>query len=160
MASIYASHTLLKLLGLIDEGENAEETAIRELEEETGFKGQAILDSTPVLVADPGMTNANMKLVMVDVPFKDNLIVSDQKLESGEFITRRVVELSKLADEFKSMSVFPVLSVRTDLRLIEYDEKVSAACTGLVRPQSLKGLLRATSWTRNSHTSCTGTTSR
>jgi hypothetical protein len=47
------------------------------------------------------MTNANMKLVVVDVPFADKLEIYDQKLDAGEFITRRVVELSKLSDELK-----------------------------------------------------------
>jgi len=87
--------------GLIDEGENAEETAIRELEEETGFKGSKILESSPLLVCDPGMTTANMKLVMVDVPFPDKLEMSDQKLEAGEFITTRIVELQNLAAELE-----------------------------------------------------------
>ncbi|KAH9951439.1 NUDIX hydrolase domain-like protein [Amylocystis lapponica] len=87
--------------GLIDEGETAEETAIRELEEETGFKGSKILESSPLLVCDPGMTTANMKLVMVDVPFPDKLEKSDQKLEAGEFITIRIVELPKLVAELK-----------------------------------------------------------
>ena len=49
-----------------------------------------------------GMTNANMKLVVVDVPFQDQLEVYDQKLDAGEFINRRVVELSKLSAELKS----------------------------------------------------------
>ena len=42
------------IAGLIDEGEDAEQAAIRELEEETGFKAKSILQSTPVLAADPG----------------------------------------------------------------------------------------------------------
>lgn len=86
--------------GLIDDGETPEDAAIRELEEETGFKARDVLESSPMLVADPGMTNANMKLVMVDVPFKGDLEISEQKLDSGEFITRRIVELSKLSEEF------------------------------------------------------------
>ncbi|KAI0688739.1 NUDIX hydrolase domain-like protein [Cytidiella melzeri] len=89
------------VVGLIDEGETAEQAAIRELEEETGYKAHKIIESSPVIVADPGMTNANMKLVVVDVLFPDKLEVYDQKLDSGEFITRRVVELSKLSEEFK-----------------------------------------------------------
>ena len=48
------------------------------------------------------MTNANMKLVMVDVPFSGELETYEQKLDAGEFITRRVVELSKLSEEFAS----------------------------------------------------------
>lgn len=90
-------------LGLIDEGETAEETAIRELQEETGFKGTKVLESSPLLVCDPGMTTANMKLVAVDVPFLDKLEVSQQKLEPGEFITARIVELHKLDEELKGM---------------------------------------------------------
>ena len=46
------------------------------------------------------MTNANMRLVIVDVPFPDKLETYDQKLDAGEFITKRVVELSKLSEEF------------------------------------------------------------
>ena len=46
------------------------------------------------------MTNANMKLVIVDVPFPDKMETYDQKLDAGEFITKRVVELSKLSEEF------------------------------------------------------------
>lgn len=49
------------------------------------------------------MTNANMKLVTVDVPFPDKLETYDQKLDAGEFITKRVVEISKLTEEFEGM---------------------------------------------------------
>ncbi|PCH38772.1 hypothetical protein WOLCODRAFT_66332 [Wolfiporia cocos MD-104 SS10] len=87
--------------GLIDEGETAEDAAIRELEEETGFKAKRVLESSPLQVCDPGMTTANMKLVAVDVPFPDQLEVSEQKLDAGEFITTRIVELPKLAAELK-----------------------------------------------------------
>jgi ADP-ribose pyrophosphatase len=40
--------------GLIDKGETAEQAAIRELEEETGFKAVSVLESSPVIVSDPG----------------------------------------------------------------------------------------------------------
>lgn len=56
------------------------------------------------LIVSPGMTNANMKLVTVDVPFPDKLETYDQKLDAGEFIVKRVVEIAKLIDEFKGMS--------------------------------------------------------
>ncbi|KAF8892653.1 NUDIX hydrolase domain-like protein [Infundibulicybe gibba] len=87
--------------GLIDEGETPEQTAIRELEEETGFKATSVIESSSVIVCDPGMTNANMKLVVLDVPFDGQLESSAQKLEAGEFITKRVVEVANLQAELK-----------------------------------------------------------
>lgn len=66
-----------------------------------------------------------MKLVMVDVPFPDKLETYDQKLDEGEFITRRVVELSKLSEEFAStyhdvlhgrmaLTILPPARIRTE----------------------------------------------
>ncbi|KAI0670693.1 NUDIX hydrolase domain-like protein [Trametes maxima] len=86
---------------LINEGESAEETAIRELEEETGFKANGVVETSPLLVADPGMTSANMKLVTVDVPFPEKLEMPAQNLDPGEFITARIVELGKLRAELR-----------------------------------------------------------
>ncbi|KAH9857767.1 NUDIX hydrolase domain-like protein [Lenzites betulinus] len=90
-----------RVIGLINEGETPEEAAVRELEEETGFKASSVVESSPLLVCDPGMTNANMKLVTVDVPFPAKLEMPAQKLDPGEFLTARIVELSKLRAEFK-----------------------------------------------------------
>ncbi|OCH95250.1 hypothetical protein OBBRIDRAFT_831097 [Obba rivulosa] len=87
--------------GLIDAGEDPEHAAIRELEEETGFKATRVTETSPLQVCDPGMTTANMKLVMVEVPIPDKLEMPEQKLDVGEFITARVVEISKLAAELK-----------------------------------------------------------
>lgn len=44
-----------------------------------------------------------MKLVTVDVPFPEKLEMPIQKLDSGEYITARIVEISKLASEFKGL---------------------------------------------------------
>lgn len=41
-------------LGLIDEGETPEQAAIRELEEETGFRADGVIESSPLMVSDPG----------------------------------------------------------------------------------------------------------
>ncbi|KAK1232509.1 hypothetical protein PQX77_004360 [Marasmius sp. AFHP31] len=90
--------------GLIDEGESPESTAIRELEEETGLKADSVVESSPIVVSDPGMTNANMKLVVLNVTLEDKLELPEQKLEQGEFIVRKVVELNKLYDELKGKS--------------------------------------------------------
>jgi len=48
------------------------------------------------------MTNANMKLILLGVTLPGELEAPAQRLDSGEFIIRRVVELSKLSDELKS----------------------------------------------------------
>ncbi|EPQ58528.1 hypothetical protein GLOTRDRAFT_114924 [Gloeophyllum trabeum ATCC 11539] len=89
------------VVGLIDEDETPEQAAIRELEEETGYKGDTIVESSPLQVCDPGMTTANMKLVVVRVTLEDKLETPDQKLDEGEFIVKRVVELAKLHEELK-----------------------------------------------------------
>jgi len=40
--------------GLIDKGESSESAAMRELEEETGYKAESVLEVSPVMVCDPG----------------------------------------------------------------------------------------------------------
>lgn len=45
------------------------------------------------------MTTANMKLVVLGVSFPDKLELNDAKLEEGEHIVKRIVELAKLKDE-------------------------------------------------------------
>ncbi|KAG2063848.1 hypothetical protein BDR04DRAFT_1185567, partial [Suillus decipiens] len=56
--------------GLIDAGETAEAAAIRELK--TGYKADMTEpEYSPIVVGDPGMTNANMKL-MVDYHMCNN----------------------------------------------------------------------------------------
>ncbi|RDB21210.1 putative Nudix hydrolase P35G2.12 [Hypsizygus marmoreus] len=87
--------------GLVDEGETPEQAAFRELEEETGYKADSLVELSPVIVSDPGMTNANMQLVVLNVILADQMETPKQKLDAGEFIVTRVVELSKLNDELK-----------------------------------------------------------
>jgi len=41
--------------GLIDPKETVESTAFRELEEETGYKAESVIDISPLMVCDPGM---------------------------------------------------------------------------------------------------------
>lgn len=42
-------------IGLVDEGETPEQAAIRELQEETGFKADKVLETSTLMVSDPGM---------------------------------------------------------------------------------------------------------
>ncbi|KIM57660.1 hypothetical protein SCLCIDRAFT_130000 [Scleroderma citrinum Foug A] len=82
--------------GLIDAEETAEQAAVRELEEETGYKAEKVAESSPVTVSDPGMTNANMKLVVVSVLMDDKLETPASRLDEGEHIEKRVIPLDKL----------------------------------------------------------------
>lgn len=90
--------------GLIDEHETPEEAAIREMKEETGYEGK-ILDSSPVVSSDPGLTNATLKLVMMEVQLtEENDTMPDQKLDEGELIERVMVPLSELYDRLLKWS--------------------------------------------------------
>jgi len=40
--------------GLVDENETAEQAALRELEEETGYIGEEVIDVSTILASDPG----------------------------------------------------------------------------------------------------------
>ncbi|ORY28636.1 putative phosphoribosyl-ATP diphosphatase [Naematelia encephala] len=90
--------------GLVDEGEDAETTALRELHEETGYgSGKAddggnakITQVSSVLVKDPGMTGANFQLVTVDIHLNESDPEPQQHLEEGEHIIKRVVPLKDL----------------------------------------------------------------
>ncbi|EJU01781.1 hypothetical protein DACRYDRAFT_116230 [Dacryopinax primogenitus] len=88
--------------GLIDGDETAEEAAIRELREETGYQAQEVVDSSPLMWCDPGMSTANMKVVTLRVPVSDMTSMPKQQLDPGEHIVRRVVELEKLYNELKA----------------------------------------------------------
>jgi hypothetical protein len=52
------------------------------------------------------MTNANMKLVLANVLLEDKLELHRQKLEVGEFIVPRIVELAALHEELKGKSIW------------------------------------------------------
>jgi ADP-ribose pyrophosphatase len=90
--------------GLVDADETAEAAAIRELKEETGYEADLTIESesSPIVVSDPGMTNANMKLVIVSVLLEDKLETPNPHLDDGEHIITRVVELDKLDTELKA----------------------------------------------------------
>ena len=55
------------------------------------------------------MTTANMKLVVLGVTFPDALELSDAKLDEGEHITKRVVELTRLYDELQGTYIWNVV---------------------------------------------------
>lgn len=89
--------------GLIDAGESAEQAAVRELREETGFVGVAT-QTSPVMFNDPGFCNTNLRIVHVaiDMALPEN---RDPRpaLEDNEFIDVFSVPLKSLWDEYKRL---------------------------------------------------------
>ncbi|KAG1754157.1 NUDIX hydrolase domain-like protein [Suillus lakei] len=92
------------IISYADYCETAEAAAIRELREETGYEVDMTTEpeSSPIVVSDPGMTNANMKLVVVSVLLDDKLETPTPHLDDGEHIITRVVELDQLDAELKA----------------------------------------------------------
>ncbi|KAF1834539.1 hypothetical protein BDW02DRAFT_498052 [Decorospora gaudefroyi] len=91
--------------GLIDDKESPSEASVRELHEETGYKGKLAFIS-PTIVADPGLSTANMQLATVEVNLEEGAKEPEQALDDGEFIERVVVPLDELYD-----------------RLVKYDQE-------------------------------------
>ncbi|KAJ5769916.1 uncharacterized protein N7511_001967 [Penicillium nucicola] len=89
--------------GLIDAGETAEQTAVRELREETGFVGVAT-KCTGIMYNDPGFCNANFNMVYIQV---DMSLPENQNpkpnLEDNEFIECFTVPVERLSMELKKL---------------------------------------------------------
>lgn len=81
--------------GLIDANESAEEAAVREMKEETGYQGH-IDQIGPPVASDPGMTNSTIQLVMMTVRLNDDEDLPEQRLDDGELIQRVIVPLADL----------------------------------------------------------------
>ncbi|KAF1962824.1 hypothetical protein CC80DRAFT_487286 [Byssothecium circinans] len=86
--------------GLVDETESPSDASVRELHEETGYKGKLKYIS-PTIVSDPGMSTANMQLATVEVDLKEGDKAPEQQLEDGEFIERVVVPLAELYERLE-----------------------------------------------------------
>ncbi|XP_025946920.1 ADP-sugar pyrophosphatase isoform X1 [Apteryx rowi] len=79
--------------GLMEENETAESAALRELEEETGYIGE-VVECTPALCLDPGLSNSTTHIVTVTINGDDaKNIRPKQKLDDGEFV--EVISLPK-----------------------------------------------------------------
>lgn len=91
------SYTVEWPAGLIDADETPEQAAVREFREETGYECR-LLSLSPVQSADPGMSNANMQMAMVEVQLREGDPEPQQRLEDGEHIQRVVIPLAELYD--------------------------------------------------------------
>ncbi|XP_043821183.1 ADP-sugar pyrophosphatase isoform X2 [Dromiciops gliroides] len=79
--------------GLIDDNESPETAALRELEEETGYKGD-VAECSPAVCMDPGLSNCTTHIVTVMINGDDAENVRPKpKLGDGEFV--EVVSLPK-----------------------------------------------------------------
>uniref|UniRef100_A0A2K5TKA7 ADP-sugar pyrophosphatase n=2 Tax=Macaca TaxID=9539 RepID=A0A2K5TKA7_MACFA len=79
--------------GLIDDGETPEAAALRELEEETGYKGD-VAECSPAVCMDPGLSNCTTHIVTVTINGDDAENARPKpKPGDGEFV--EVISLPK-----------------------------------------------------------------
>uniref|UniRef100_A0A671XDM8 ADP-sugar pyrophosphatase n=1 Tax=Sparus aurata TaxID=8175 RepID=A0A671XDM8_SPAAU len=92
-------YTLEFPAGLIDEGESAEAAALRELKEETGYKGE-VVGVTPVTCLDPGLSNCTTQIIMVNINGDEmENINPTQQLEFVEVILLPLDEFQTKIDQ-------------------------------------------------------------
>ncbi|KIL00641.1 hypothetical protein PAXRUDRAFT_681968 [Paxillus rubicundulus Ve08.2h10] len=98
------------VIGLLNTGANPEDpeegpeiAALRELEEETGYKAalKDVIECSSSIVSDPGMTTAKLKLVVVKMELEDKMEYPVAHPDHGEHIAVKVVELAKLKLELE-----------------------------------------------------------
>ena len=89
--------------GLIDANETPEVAGVRELKEETGYEGR-VINMSPTIVSNPGMSTGNMQLATVEVLLKEEDQPPEQKLDDGEFIQLVIVPLAELYDKLVAYS--------------------------------------------------------
>jgi ADP-ribose pyrophosphatase len=89
--------------GLIDANETPEVAAVRELREETGYEGH-VINMSPTIVSNPGMSTGNMQLATVEVLLKEEDSPPKQQLDEGEFIQLVIVPLTELYEKLVAYS--------------------------------------------------------
>ncbi|KAI6781916.1 ADP-ribose pyrophosphatase-like protein [Emericellopsis cladophorae] len=114
--------------GLVDAGESAEEAAVRELREETGYVGVPT-ETSPIMYNDAGFCNTNLRMVHVsiDMSLPENKDPKPQ-LEESEFIDVFTAPLDNLWEECK----------RLEAEGCAIDARVASLAEGIFVAQQLK----------------------
>jgi len=101
--------------GLIDDGESAEEAALRELREETGYVGEQCTKAPAEIFREtcmsPGLCNETVQIVLVNVDLDKACNKNPrQQLDSGEFCKVKRVPLDagmkKILDNGTNLPIF------------------------------------------------------
>lgn len=103
--------------GLVDEGENESNAALRELKEETGYEGE-VTSISPIVYSDPGLTNASCRYAFVTI---DSKLKANQKPEAipdeGEIIQVHRVPITNL---IQTLDKFREEGMEVDARLYSF----------------------------------------
>ncbi len=103
--------------GLVDNGESPEQTALRELREETGYCAERVRLLPPAL-SSPGLTNEAAQFALVDVDVgREGNAAPRQQLEGSEHIEVfrvRETELESFLTEQRAQGV------RIDMRVLAF----------------------------------------
>lgn len=94
--------------GLVDEGEDAGTSAIRELKEETGYVATLPKDAKAaegfVMWNDPGFCNTNTKMIFVEVDMADPRNQNPEpELEENEYIETFTIPLDDLWNQLEKL---------------------------------------------------------
>jgi ADP-ribose pyrophosphatase len=129
-----AQKTLEFPAGLVDKGERPEETAVRELLEETGYFGTVYEGFQSMLLCmTPGLTNETIKVIVINVDLDDSRNKNPkQMLDDGEDISLKRVPLmdglrSAIGDEENGMPIAMLYTFAMGLEMgLEYGKKSTA----------------------------------